>query len=200
MSKFAELFNSDTDYMRSRVINTYLATAEGDDLIRIENVITSADGINSSLLEGKSLSGDSVRIPFPRFMFKSGPLGYVNRRGAPAKYLIRKPKRRDWKIGFRASQFLFFRNFNLTEVSSDDFERLKRGFLDSLFNKYPSFLAAFDKKQSTAFSTNFALSPYTERLFYKGLTVGKVDKERRKAKLKSRYFYLENELGEAQKC
>ena len=200
MKNFSKIFNSDIDYMRSRVTNSYLATSSGDDLIFIRNVVSNGQEIESSELEGSGLNGDPVRRPFGEFVFKSGPVGYVNRRALPAKYIVRKPKRRDWKIGFRSSQLMFFRNFDMTEISSKDFERMKVGFLDSLFYRYPNFHAALERDVSTAISHNFAVSPKTERVFYKGITAGKVDLTDGSIRFRKRYAYLKDEIKEVIGC
>lgn len=84
------------EYATSRLIGT---------IVRLNNVAVQVEYVNDRMdcqLMNMKSGSTLEEVPLAALNLKSSPLGYVND-GSKCFYLARKPMRRDWRQGLRAS-------------------------------------------------------------------------------------------------
>ena len=162
----APLFQNSARYASSRLQGCYIPLKDGSDYIYVGGV-SSSDGSDdlqgTGLVHGSGIEDcDERTYPFSDVELIVGPLGYINSTRSSSFNLIRKPKRQDWRAALRHHQLYKASRSSFVPFTEREFRWYRKGILDCLFNRYPSYEDALNTSENegrnTAFSRNFMLS------------------------------------------
>lgn len=146
----------DVDYARTRLNETIVMSTDGKAAyihnLYVEDNIMSAQ---CSLVDG----GDTKMIKLDDLTLRGFKLGYLNRNGK-AIYIMRVPKRRDWRQGLRNNNVVGFVKQRRCNISNQT-------IMEALEATYPSLDKAISMLQegwsSVALSRQYAIESYRGR-------------------------------------
>jgi len=173
---------------------SYAATRLNETAVRHEGELVEVHNVNTD--DGRChvmnvVTGEDKRVPLEELDVSPLSLGFINHRGT-ATYVVRQPKRRDWRQGTRRSNLTTLRGINVGNVSFSMLARTVKGDFPTFAKVVKSHVTV---KDSIAFNKNWAVARNGD-LLYK--SVGKVgmliDGD---ARLSTKYAYLEEALNEA---
>jgi hypothetical protein len=191
------LFNGDVKYAMSRLSNTWVRV-KGKEQLFLVNRTTGGYDFNNTFVLGITDENLSEEIPLSQLEFEPGRLGYINTNNADeiAPFVVRMPKRDDWRQGLRASQLLSSKAGVFSSVEENWFHNNIKQVKKTIFNKFPSLDKSLflleEYLQSCAISRNFLLNS-SFKLFYKGHPVGKLN-AKQKIVLSNTNTFLKEEL------
>jgi hypothetical protein len=202
-------------YTQQRVVNTIVRRTNGKAVI--PRAISKANGV----IADEMSSGNQIQFPYNELDLTPVPLGYVNRGAKGAIYIVRTPKRNDWKQGARAEnlRFLFSReglkpqkklirdlDDRLIEVEADPAVPIFRmpdpqQLANTIEGRFPSFdeaVALTRKNNEVAYNRNFSIN-LEGFIFHKGAhRIGKVvDFARRRIDLFDKYWWAREAYEES---
>jgi hypothetical protein len=157
-------YSEDLEYARQRLVGTIVRHAGF--AVRIIKIYSKEE---VSIV--RLATGVASMVPLNKLNIKSPPLGYVNTDHGP-QYLVRKPKRDDWRQGLRNNNLAIINGRVPIDYLPD------RGIARTIRGFYPSFkecmdtMQLHDKHNGLAFHRHWAITP--NYLQYKGKTVGEV--------------------------
>lgn len=166
----------DIDYASTRLNDTVVQKVGGE-AFYIHH-LESEDGAIKAF--GNVLDGDTESVNLSDLKLRGFKLGYFNKDGC-ALYLMRVPKRRDWRQGLRSNNVSCRRRSGngITSVSTST-------IMKALDYKYPTIVSAVKMLNkgwgSVALSSHYALVKTLEgySIMFRGLhKVGEYDLERR---------------------
>lgn len=182
------MYEDNVEYARQRLENTVIRTLEGE-AVYVNGVRQAGKKLVFDVL--KLLSGEELKLSSDKLLFESPPLGYVNSPNGAALYMVRVPRRNDWRQGIRRENIKCFSNE--THAAPDFFQINYKNIAKTIQNIYPTLdvaLKSIDKIVPViGFCRDFAVG-LEEKVFYKGYEVGLIDK------LKPRFQYLKEYFEE----
>lgn len=139
----------DVDYARTRLNETIVMDKEGK-ASYVHNLYVE-DGIMSA--QCSVLGGDSKMVKLEDLTLRGFKLGYLNKNGK-ALYLLRVPKRRDWRQGLRTNNVIGYISKRRCDVASTT-------IMEALEATYPSVKEAskmlLEGWTSVAISRHYAI-------------------------------------------
>lgn len=179
------MYGTDYNYAATR-LNETVVRHEGE-LVEVMRV----DGDNGTTSVVNVVTGSEQRVPLAELDVSPLSLGYINHQGT-ATYVVRQPKRRDWRQGTRRGNLTTLRGLGMGNIAYGMLARTVKGEFPSFTKVLKSHLTV---KDSIAFHRDWAVARNGD-LLYK--SVGKVglvaDGE---PQLATKYAYLDEALKEA---
>lgn len=192
-------YNEDYEYAHQRLVQTVVRVAHSGLPVWVNDVFIRDKQVNISPLTNLEKATD---VSLKELNLSSPPLGFVNHNSV-AVFLMRVPKRRDWKQGLRPANC----QLNANGLNVHFMELLKNNSLHNcIIGKYPSLpniLREYEKQKiygrgsSLAWDRHWALTPLMEVLYKDWGVVGLLSKEDKDIKFQEGFSFLRESFEES---
>ena len=160
-------------HLRMRVLNS---------VIKWEGQLFYVKGVQQGCLVGSVYpTGKTINVPYWECDFSPFPLGYLNL-DRSCLYLSRWPTREGFKQGITED------NLHSEPLKFHFFEATLQALVNTAYGIYPSLGEIYEKYNTIvyntpfavqAFSRYFAVTPYTNTLYYKNDIVGEITQDKK---------------------
>ena len=175
------------EYAESRLNGTMVMGKEGPVTVISIDELFLCDVVDT-------ISGKRHKVKLDELDLTPVKLGYVNTRDRGALYVVRMPKRNDWRQGLRRENMIVLsRPMDPGKISQADLSRC-------IIGDYPKFeeavnIVSDDFVSSIAWSRDFAIT-FKGKVLYRTIHVGNYDKDAGVVLLED-FSYLQEVLNES---